>query len=87
MEKVELIVEQSNATTKGTFITKLVAEREVDLGLLGKKIKKETFYISTNKQAEKDAIISLDMSMFVVVERPFEHPEEGEIMLKWLHLK
>lgn len=82
-----LTCEQSNPTTKGTFITKLTSTIEVDLGILGKKVKKESYYISTTKQVSVDATISLDMSLFNVVERPYEHPTEGEIMLKWLHLR
>ena len=84
----KFIVEQSNATTKETFITKLVSQIEIDLGpVLGKKVKKETMYISTAKQAGTGVELELDMNMFNVVERPFDHPESGEIMLKWLHLK
>jgi len=82
------VVEQSNPTNKNTFITKLVCETEVDLGpILGKKTKKETMYISTAKQAGSGEPVALDMDLVHIVERPFEHPEQGEIMLKWLHLK
>lgn len=84
---IELVVVQSNPTTKDTFITKLEHKTTVDLGVLGKKDKKETFYISSKGKPATGEIIKLDMDMFNVVERPFDHPEEGEIMLKWLHLR
>ena len=83
----QFVVMQSNATQKGTFITKLVAEHKVDLGPLGMKTKKETYYISTEAQCATDTEIKLDMSLFNVVERPFKAEDSGEVvMLKWLHL-
>lgn len=89
--KKAFVVEQSNPNDKGGFVTKLVSETEVDLGVLGKKIKKETCYISTTAQPKENTKVELDMDMFRIQEYPFIIPEgenEGEeIMLKWLHLK
>jgi len=89
--KKKFKVEQSNPNDKGGFVTKLVTEEVIDLGILGKKTKKETMYISTTKQPAVDAEVELDMDMFRIQEYPFVIPEgenEGEeIMLKWLHLK
>lgn len=88
MNKQKFIVEQSNPNEKGGFVTKLVSKTQVDLGILGKKEKKETFYISSTKQVKPETAVELDMDMFRVAEYPFENPETGEeIMLKWLHLK
>lgn len=88
--KKTFVIEQSNANEKGGFVTKLTAETEVNLGVLGKKVKKETLYISTSKQPKAGETIELDMSMFRVQEYPFVIPEGDnageEIMLKWLHL-
>lgn len=86
--KKKLTVEQSNPNEKGGFVTKLVAKEVIDLGILGKKEKKETYYISAEKQPKAGTVIELDMDMFRVAEYPFVLEETGEeIMLKWLHLK
>jgi len=87
--KKEFTVVQSNATQKGTFITKLVNETTVEHPIFGKKSKKETYYISGSKQLGAGEVISLDIEKeFNVIERPFENEENGEVvMLKWLSLK
>lgn len=89
--KKEFVAEQSNPNDKGGFVTKLVTETVIDLGILGNKKKKETYYISAEKQVAEGAKVTLDMDMFRIAEYPYVL-EEGEnageeIMLKWLHLK
>ncbi len=84
-------VESSNPSNNGTtHVSKLVRETTVDLGILGKKVKKETFYISAPNQLEKDSEIDLDMDLFRVEEYPYtfedDNNEEVTIMCKWLHL-
>lgn len=86
---MKLIVKSSNPSNEGaTYVNKLVATKSVDLGILGVKESKVTYYISTPKQVKLDTEVELNMDLFNVVEHPFEHPESGEtIQLKWLHLK
>lgn len=82
-------VAQSNPTTKGTFVTKLVCETKINHPIFGEKSKKETYYISGTKQLGAGEVIKLDVDKeFNVIERPYENPDNGEVvMLKWLSIK
>lgn len=80
---------KSNPNKKGEFVTKLQAETKVDAGVFGEKIKKETYYISAEKQLEVGlAIPEKDIfPMFRVEEHPMTNPEtQEEFLAKWLHL-
>ena len=84
----EFAIAQSNPTTKGTFVTKLVCETKVNHPIFGEKSKKETYYISGNKQLVAGEVIKLDVEKeFNVIERPYESPEGEVVMLKWLSIK
>lgn len=89
---MELTIESSNPSNGGkSFVTKLVSSKTIDLGILGIKETKVTYYISAPKQGVKGTKVTLDMDLFKVVEHPFEVTNDaGEIEvinLKWLHIK
>lgn len=90
---MKLTVVQSNKSEKsGNFVTKLQCVAQVDLGPLGIKETKQTYYISAPQQVQKGQEIELDLNMFNIVEHPYSFTDEetGEITtigLKWLHLK
>ena len=78
------------ATENGNLIVKLSVDElvETDLGeerraiSYYKAVKAESIKVSEGDEVE------LDVANYNVVERPFEHPESGDILqLKWLHLK
>lgn len=90
--KVTIAGVSENPTTNNTVIVKLttgVGKVEVLPGVF--KEKKSTYYMSVPAEAKAKLIVGsetdLNMALHNVVERPFEHPESGTIMLKWLHLK
>jgi hypothetical protein len=78
----------SNPSHEGkSFVTKINRSTVVKT-FAGDKVKNETFYISGSNQLTVDTEVEVDLSMFNIVEHPFEHPTTGEIIqLKWLHLK
>jgi hypothetical protein len=88
MTNSNLTVVQCTKGAKDNYVTKLTREIIVDLGLLGKKTKKETYYISVSQEVKVGEIISVNMDLFNIVEHPGVNPATSEeIMLKWLHLK
>lgn len=76
-----------NKTTNGNFIHKIVSEKKVTvLGI--EKINKITYYVALPAAAKVGSEHEINLDLFNVVERPFEVPDTGEvIMLKWLHIK
>ena len=77
-------------TENGNLIVKLSIDEMVETGL-GKERRAVSYYKAVEaesiKVAEGDEV-ELDIADYNVVERPFEHPESGDILqLKWLHLK
>lgn len=70
-----------------TNVVKLVNENVVDLGALGKKSIKQTYYISIPKKVAVGTKVDLDMELLRVQEYPFVTQEGIEMQLKWLHLK
>lgn len=90
MEKINVKVARATQNAKKTgFVTKLVSEKIVDLGILGQKSTKVTYYISVPNGVEVDTEFELDLSLFNIVERESNIEDENGnlIMLKWLHLK
>lgn len=93
MKKTFIII-QSNANSKGGFVTKL--QNKVTVATpFGDKVKSETFYVSGSKQMITDAevasgtpkAIAVDMSMFTIGEHEMLNPSTGEVYMgKWLHL-
>lgn len=84
MEKFAVI--SANANQKGGFVVKLVQSKMVDLGALGKKESKVTYYISVaEKPTAKE--VELPMDKLRVQEYPFTTPEGETMNLKWLHLR
>lgn len=82
----KFIVQSSNATTRNTFVTKLVHKDGAD-EIFGKS-KSETYYISGTKQLAKGAEIAEDylFPRFKVQTYEFVSPKDGVVMnLKWLH--
>ncbi len=76
-------------TSNGNLIVKLQHKEVVNLGFATKD-KSVTYYTAVQADALTGKVgdsVDLDMGMFEIVERPYNHPEHGEIMLKWLHLK
>lgn len=82
------VAQVSDVTTNGNVILKFQNKQTVDLGF-AKKTKSETYYMAVlaeDNTAKVGQEVEFNLDDFRVVERPFEHPDEGEIMLKWLHL-
>lgn len=89
MKRAFSVVQIGDETQKGNVIIKFQHKTTVDLGFT-KKEKSETYYMAAPKAVTTCKVgdsITLDMELFEVVERPFEVPGEGEVQLKWLHLK
>lgn len=82
--KVESV---SKKTSNGNFIHKVVSSKSVIvLGI--EKVAKVTYYVALTSAAKVGSTHELDLSMFTIMERPYELPDTKEvIMLKWLHLK
>jgi hypothetical protein len=85
------VIESINPSNEGkTNVIKLVSESVVNLGILGNKVQKTTYYMGAMKdvQAQVGAEVELDMDMFTVTEREFTPEGEDEVMLlKWLSVK
>lgn len=78
---------QSNPNSKGGFVTK-IQDIEVISTPFGDKEKKTTYYVSGSIQMIVDAIVEVDMDMFIVTEHPMKNPNtDEEFMAKWLHVK
>ena len=74
----------------GNKILKLRSdEAEVEIQTpLGTEVRRRTYYKSVkNTELKEGETVELEMNNYNITERPFDHPESGEIMLKWLHLK
>lgn len=86
MAKFKVI--SSNPSNEGkTFVTKVNRSTTIKT-FVGDKVKNETYYISGPNQLKDGDDVDVDLSMFNVVEHPFENPNGGEVIqLKWLHLK
>ncbi len=79
---------QSNPTDNGKFITKLQAETIIKDELFGDKTKKETYYISGNKQVQVGLEVpeSALFPKYYAKEYDGINPETNEpIKMKWLH--
>jgi len=81
----------SNPNQKEGFVTKLSCET-VKETVFGKKVCRETYYVSGSKQMPKDSKIDLDISEWRVAQYPFAavNGDTGEVTnmeLKWLHVK
>jgi hypothetical protein len=87
----KFVIESINPSNEGkTNVIKLVSETTVDLGILGKKLQKQTYYMGAMQdvQAKEGDEVKLDMDLFNVTEREFTPDDSDEVMLlKWLSVK
>ncbi len=80
---------QSNANSKGGFVTKLVSEVIIADAIFGDKVSKQTLYISGTKQVAVDTMIpeSVLFPKYRIEEHAGINPATGEALsLKWLHV-
>lgn len=90
MEKLNVKVAKVTQNLKKTgYVTKLVTEKIVNLGIMGQKSTKVTYYISIPNKLDVDTEFELDMSLFNIVERESNIEDENGniVLLKWLHLR
>ena len=84
------VAQIGEVTENGNKIVKLSIDELVETAL-GSERRAVSYYKAVEakslKVKEGDEV-EIDLETYNTVERPFEHPESGDIlMLKWLHLK
>jgi hypothetical protein len=82
-------VVQSNANSKGGFVTKMQCETIVADAIFGDKVSKLTYYISGTKEVAVGTEIpeSALFPKYKIKEHPMLNPSTGEeFMGKWLHV-